>query len=199
MHLFRCGNAKPAGVPAPTTLNTPLGAVRFDAVLDGENMADEAPTRMHQLVAGGRLVCWHRQEFDLELLVCRPVPSRSSQKGLTDCWAGLWRLRVQTTIASCTFTAVWEEGYTWLGRGPDTGQGLYAKTWEDGQTEVSIGTEDEQALATRSHQRDRLPAGWEKYFRSPSGLPDWFSLQDVHRELGDRGLAVPLPPLEAGE
>lgn len=152
MHLFRCGNAKPAGVPAPTTLNTPLGAVRFDAVLDGESMADEAPTRMHQLVAGGRLVCWHRQEFDLELLVCRPVPSRSSQKGLTDCWAGLWRLRAQTTIASCTFTAVWEEGYTWLGGGPDTGQGLYAKTWEDGQTEVSIGTEDEQALATRSHQ-----------------------------------------------
>jgi hypothetical protein len=199
MNLFRCADAKPETVPAPAALPTPLGVVRFDAALDGINVSEEPPFQTYRLPSGGSVACWHRPGFDLELLLCRPTLSLPPEMPLTDCWAALWRLRARTTIASSTFITIWEEEYTWTQGGPDSGEGLYAKAWDDGQNEVLIVTEDGDSLARRSTKADGLPPEWEPYFRSIPNNFDWFSLQMVHYEVGDRGIPVPLPPLEVGQ
>ena len=135
----------------------------------------------------------------MELLLCRPALAPPLGMPLTDCWAALWRLRTREAILSCTFAALWEEGHAWIQGGPNSGQGLYARTWDDGLTEASIGTDDSEGLAYRSKSADGLPTEWEPYFISTAGSFDWFSLQMIHREVGDGGMAVPLPPLAAGQ
>lgn len=199
MNLFGCSDAKPETIPTPAALPTPLGVVRLNAVLDGVNVAEEPPTQTYRLPSGGWIACWHRPGFDLELLLCGPTLSVPPEMPLTDYWAALWRLRARTTIASSTFIAIWEDGYAWTQGGPNSGEGLYAKTWDDGQTEVSIGTEDGDILAWHSKMAGGLPTEWEPYFRSTPNNFDWFSLQRVHYEVGDRGIPVPLPPLETDQ
>jgi len=199
VNLFHCADAKPETVPAPAALQTPLGVVWLDAILDGINVAEEPPSRTYRLPLGGWVACWHRPGFDLELLVCRPALSLSPHTRVTDCWAALWRLRAKATIASSTFVAIWEDRYIWTRGGPDSGEWLYAKAWDDGQTEVYIVTDDSEGLAYRSKSADGLPTEWEPYFISTAGSFDWFSLQMIHREVGDGGMAVPLPPLAAGQ
>ncbi len=46
---------------------------------------------------------------------------------------------------------------------------------------------------------DGLPSEWGPYFRSTPNNFDWFSLETVHYEVGDRGIPVPLPPLAADQ
>lgn len=198
VNLFHCADAKPEAVPAPATLQTPLGVVRLDAILDGVNVAEEPPTQTYRLPSGGWVACWHRPGFDLELLLCRPALAPPLGMPLTDCWAALWRLRAKATIASSTFVAIWEDGYIWTRGGPDSGEWLYAKAWDDGQTEVYIVTGDERALAAQSRRGDGLPQEWEPYFLPTADNFDWFFLQMVHYEVRDRGIPIPLPPLEAG-
>ncbi len=199
MNLFRCADARPEAVAVPVALQTPLGVVRLDAILDGINVAQEPPSQTCRLPSGGGIICWHRPGFDLELLLCRPALTPPLGTPSTDGWAALWRLRARETIASSTFVAIWEEGYAWTQGGPNSGQGLYAKTWDDGRTEASIGTDDSEGLANRAKCADGLPSEWEPYFRSTANSFDWFSLQMVHYEVGDRGVPVPLPPLAAGQ
>ena len=199
MNLFHCADAKRDVIPSPAALQTPLGVVRLDATLDGINVAEKPPSQTYRLPSDGWVACWNRPGFDLELLVCRPVTAPPLGMPLTDCWAALWRLRARSTIASSTFAAIWEEGYAWTQGGPNSGQGLYARTWDDGQTEASIGTDDSKGLAHRARCADGLPSGWEPYFRSTANSFDWFSLEMVHYEVGDRGVPLPLPPLAAGQ
>ena len=199
VNLFHCADAKPETVPAPATLQTPLGVVRLDAILDGLNVAEEPPTQTYRLPSGGWAACWHQPDFDLELLLCHPVLSLPPGMPLTDGWAALWRLRARATIASSTFVAIWEKGYTWTRGGPDSSEWLYAKAWDDGQTEVYIVTGDERALAAQSRRGDGLPQEWEPYFLPTADNFDWFFLQMVHYEVGDRGIPIPLPPLEPGQ
>lgn len=199
MKLFQCGGANPDTVPVPNSISTPLGIVRLGATVDGAEMDNTSPTQTYGLPAGGCVICWHRPEFDLELLFSRPIFLRPLQKQVTECYAGMWRLQAHAPVDSCIFTAVWEDGYIWKEGGPHSGEWLYAKSYDDVQTQVSIGTDDEDALARRSHYRDGIPTEWEPYFRSTPNHFDWFSLQPIHYEIRDAGLAIPLPPLGAGK
>ena len=198
MSLFQCLETKLEVVPAPVVLQTPLGNIHLNAMIDGTEITGESPTNTHRLPSGGWLAGWHRKAFDLELLVCRPLFTLPVDAPLTDCWAGLWRLRANAMLDTCTFTAIWEVGYTWEEGGPNSGQFEYTKTWDDGQTEVSIGTDDGDFLAIRSRRGDGLPTEWESYFLSSPNQFDWFWLQSVHIDVGNNGLAAPLPPLKAG-
>lgn len=199
MSLFRCLDARPEAVHNPAVLQTPLGRVQLEATFGGMKISDEATTATYQLPPGGWLACWYRQDCDLELLVCRPLFESATDMPPTDCWAGLWRLRAKAKIPSCTLTAIWEDGHTWTEGGPNSRQWEYIKTWDDGQTEVSIATDDDDFLAVRSRRGDGLPTAWEPYFGSTMSHFSWFSLQTIHFEVGDMGLAIPLPPLEAGQ
>jgi len=198
MNLFQCADATLDGGRVLPGVQTPLGVIRLDAILDDTEVADMLPTQNYRLPSGGWIVCWHQPKFDLELLICRPVSSIPAHIQLIDCWAGLWRLCAKQTVSSCNFTATWEQGFTWGKEEPQSSQWVYARTWSDGQSEVSVGTDDEDALAARSHQGNDLPHEWEEYFRSSSNHFSWFSLQPIHNELGKTGLAVPLPLLAAG-
>jgi hypothetical protein len=168
-------------------------------MIDGKEITGGLPADTYRLGSGGWVVRWHREGYNLELLVCRPLFNLPVDAPLTDCWAGLLRLRANMAVDACIFTAVWGDGYTWEDGGPNSGQFEYTKTWDDRQTEVSIGTDDGDFLAIRSRRGDGLPKGWEPYFLSSPNKFDWFWLQSVHIDVGNNGLAVPLPPLEAGQ
>ena len=174
MNLFHCADAKPETITAPVAAQTPLGVVRLDAVLDGINVAGDLPTQTYRLPSGGWVACWHRPGFDLELLVCRPALSLPPGMPLTDCWAALWRLRTREAISFCTFTALWEEGYTWHQGGPDSGEWLYAKAWDDGQAEVLIVTEDGDSLAWRSKRRTAFRLNGDRTFARPRTISTGF-------------------------
>jgi hypothetical protein len=205
LNLFHCPDAKSEAILDSTVFQTPLGQVRLEAAISGIEITDKPPTETYRLSADGWVASWHQDDFDLELLVCRLILPIPIEPPLTDCWAGLWRLRAKAAVGPCVFTAQWEAGYTWQESSPSSGERLYAKNWNDTLTEVSIGTEDEEGLEGRAHHAHGLPPEWEPYFRfNLDGLKwDWqaipFWQHDIHQELGDRGLALPLPSLKMSQ
>lgn len=209
LNLFQCRDAKLEAIPDPTLFKTPLGDVCLEATVDGTMLTQEPPTETYHLPSGAWVTCWHRPEFDLELLTSRLIfPtgwSASPGADLLDCWAGLWRLRANASIKSCLFTSSWAEGYRWKESDTNSGEWLYARVWHDDLTEVSLGTEDEDALKSRAHRTDGLPPEWEPYFSSSLSNLEWtwrkidFWQHPSHQELGDRGLSLPLPSLKTGQ
>ncbi len=207
MKLFHCLSAEVDDIADATSITTPLGIVRLDATFATDTVSSRPASIQYLLEHGGWLVCWHEQEYDLELLVCRPKLPMNVTEGqdipLSDCWAGMWRLKARTTIGPCLFTAAWENEYTWHDGGPNSGQYLYAKSWDDGVTEVSIGTEDDEALSIRAINGENLPKEWSNYFGTDLRSGNWESgdyyKHDAHEKLRDNGVPTPLPCLEADQ
>ena len=206
MRLFSCLDGQVDCSASDASVVTPLGRVKFEATVGGEVVSDGPPTSAYRLRNEGRLLCWNREAFDLELLLCRPVLPRWSlvpEYPLTDCWAGMWRMEARSPSGPCLFAAVWEAGYKWLTGFPDCGEHLYAWAWDDGHSEVAVGTQDEELLALRAERGDDLPNAWKSYFSLDPGSQDSrtcaFWRHESHDRLRNTGVAIPLPSLEAGQ
>jgi len=120
MNLFQCADTALEITHTSAIFQTPLGSIRFEAILDGVKTSVIQPTQVFRLNSGGLVICWYQPNFDLELLICRPVVSYLHEAQLVDYWAGIWRLRAKTPINSCDFIAVWEQDSTWTETNPES-------------------------------------------------------------------------------
>ena len=160
--LFNCRILEPAAAAKPE-LVTPLGTLTFDAEFDGIVIGDLNPSSSHRLEPDGYLFNWTLDGIVAELLLCRPQLSLADGMSVTDCWAGMWRLRATAAATSPderpVFVCRWEPGYQWTEGSPETGEGLDAQTWENTETLVTVGTADCEWLSGYA-QQGILPHRW---------------------------------------
>lgn len=196
--LFNCRLLEPAAVAKPEIV-TPLGILTFGAEFDGIVIGDLKPSSAYHLEPGGYLFNWTLDGIVAELLLCRPHVSLAEGMSVTDCWAGMWRLRATTAATSSNerpeFVCRWESGYQWTEGGPNSGEGLDAQTWENAETIVTVGTADCEWLSGHA-QQGILPPRWAdllgwNYDGATGKIDPVTYLKD--------GIQVILPELNRGE
>lgn len=195
VELFKCPeNLEPASISMlRPIISTPLGEVLLSVSIDKIKIEVSEATQKPQSRNGLYHVGWHRDDYDLELLIGRPILHLPAGLSVQDCVSGIWRLKANTYQQDLLFTAEWSPGYSWQEGSPDSGEGLYAKTWRGENITVSVGTEDNEAFAYRAFHNVLLPSHLENYFKQ-----DFFN-DPIHYNLQETGLPVPITSLLAGE
>lgn len=196
--LFNCKILDTAADAKPEIV-TPLGVLAFDAEFDGIIIGDLKTSSSYCLERSGYLLNWTIDGVVAELLLCRPRFTLPEGMSVTDCWAGMWRLRATTAATGpdeCPeFSCRWEPGYQWTEGSPETGEGLDAQTWENVQTKVTVGTTDCEWLSGHA-QQGILPHRWAdmlgwNYGETTGKIDPITYLKD--------GIQVILPELNMGE
>ena len=201
--LFDCRLLE-AAPDAKLEVVTPLGILTFDAEFDGVVIGDLKTSSAYRLERDGYLLNWTLDSIVAELLLCRPRFTLPEGMAVTDCWAGMWRLRATTAPTSSgerpEFSCRWESGYQLTEGGPNSGEWLAAQTWENAEAVVTIGTADGGGLAGQANI-GILPHRWAKLLGDSYGgiMPDTNTGKiDPVMYLED-GFRLVLPELNAGE
>ncbi len=199
---------------------TPLGTIGFRALVEDVAVTALPPGQVLLVAGGGHILCWDLPAFRMELLLCRPKFSLPGGMRVSDCWAGMWRVKAHGDLPSCLFYCGWDPGHRWVEWGPESGEALYAKTWEDPHWKVSIGTEDEEWLAGRARRAAGLPPRLSSYFSGGGFLDALFHCEAAIDDTPDsedpigwqgvvakrgwsgmtaKGIPIPLPEIGTGE
>ena len=200
--LFNCLTAEPAAEARPEII-TPLGTLSLDAEFDGIVIGDLKPSSAYRLEAGGLLFNWTLDGMVAELLLCRPRSLLAEHMAVTNCWAGIWRLRATVSTfpgERPEFSCCWEPGYQWTEGGPYSGEGLDAQTWEDSQTMVTLGTIDCEWLSGQA-ERGLHPSRWADLLGASYGgiIPDTRNGRIDPIVYEKDGFRIVLPELNADE
>ncbi len=158
--LFDCPDSEPLPWDGPPTVPTPLGNLGFEAVIDGVDVCGLVPSAVSNTPAGGRLFHWDIDLFRAELLLTPLTPSLPEGMRVDGCWAGIWRVKAVVPAEELEFRCEWEPGHLWTKGSPDSGEWLDAQTWDDDIIQVTVGTQDALALASRAKHGDLLPPSW---------------------------------------
>jgi hypothetical protein len=158
MKLFYYPDARWIPADHVNYIDTSLGSVRLTAILNG--IAIDPPTEAYALDAGARLVCWHTDAYDLELLLCKPPVELWPDLETPEYVAAFWRMQAKEVAVQPIFVAEWVPGWKWSDRGPDSGQFVYAWEWTGPSSAVNVGAEDVEHLLKRCLAGDEIPAEW---------------------------------------
>ena len=200
--LFKCRTLEPAPDAKPEIV-TPLGTLTLDAEFGGIVIGDLKTSSSYRLELDGYLFNWTLDGVIAELLLCRPRFTLPEGMSVTDCWAGMWRLRATAAALPGErpeFSCRWEPGYQWTEGGPNSGEGLDAQTWENADALVTVGTADCDWLSGQA-KRGLQPPRWTDILGwNYSGItPDAATGRiDPVVYLGD-GFRLVLPELSADE
>lgn len=191
MHLFDDLDFVPAE-PRPLGIETPLGPIGSCAIVNGERLA-EPNACFFALASGAWSARWELECGVAQVLVSRPLPGLELGywAPLHGCHAFLWRFVAARKVGSLSFEARWRDGFRWTDGGPSWGQYLDAQTWDDKRVEVSLGTEDDDALFERSQRRDWLPQRYAQQSRDHEYL--------MLNRYFETGFATDFGAAEAGE
>ncbi|CAM3412760.1 hypothetical protein FTE24_020660 [Saccharibacillus sp. WB 17] len=137
-------------------LHTPLGSLAFSLTVSGQTYL---PSHYGALQQGGSFYHYESDTFDCELVLCRPALDARLSLALQECWGAVFRIKphAPTTIRGCSFSAFWQEGFSWSESGSDTGEHLEAVVYENPEYRLHLGTQDGHMLMIRKHRGDRIP------------------------------------------
>lgn len=169
---------------------TPLGEMQFQITLDGFNSSNIDYDYSQVLAQNMTLTGWNCRDFDMEMLFFQKEEGFSKQ-------AVVVRVLTKTAIQEGWGSLYWKEHHVTKGMNLDSGQRLYAKIYEESRYTVLVGTEDDEGLQFRSLCGKGIPHQWASYF--PTAHSHWFWSHSIHQMVGDAGIAIPFPPIPAGE
>jgi hypothetical protein len=160
---------------APTqhelTVATPLGVVESFATIDGIRLIGANATAIRELSAGGVAAAWELPQCRVEVILCRPVmPVDVREPEVGGYWAWLWRVQADQHIANLRFVGMLVPNSSAIDGGADSGENLDAQTWDDGITTLTLGTEDDRALARRASGDEWMP---KRYLYTKRYDPAW--------------------------
>ncbi|HEY3330662.1 MAG TPA: hypothetical protein VGK19_11610 [Capsulimonadaceae bacterium] len=193
MKLFSCPATQRAAPGAIAKVITPLGTILLDAKIGDFSPVDDPAEQIDKVGDLGHIFSWHKSRFDVELLLCEPTYRRHSGTTNMGVRAGIWRWAATGYTPPGLFVCRWDGDYQWEEGGPDSAEGLDAKTWYMGSTFVSIGTDDESRLSSSATANLCLPRRLAPYFA------DSYSGEQAHYAYMKMGIPVPIPELEPGE
>lgn len=192
VHLFHLPDPAAEALARAPSVVTPLGEICFRAAI-GEPLPDE-PDDVRCAGDDVHVFGWSRADCRAELLICRPRIHLPPGLSVTDCWAGMWRVRATAATGPLSFTCGWAPEVMCGDGGPETGQYLEAQTWTDGATRVTVGTADGEMLFARA-QQGLLPSRWTSPDVWGGRRPDELAVGRYSLD----ALAVDLPGLTQGE
>lgn len=141
-------------------IETPLGKVNFNLKIGKTSLSMINTSCSYKDSSDNYLTGWYTNNFDAELLICRPSFTLPPGMEVENCLAAVWRILPFKQEKNCIFSAQWHEGYTWKDGGPDSGESLDAQTWYNDEYEISIGTQDGEMLKARSQLNDMMPTAF---------------------------------------
>lgn len=169
-------------------IGTPLGTVCLDVHVNTESISDKSNTT-NLLSNGRKIISWYADQFQAELLICKPTIDLPLHLKIDDCWAAVWRLKALHDIdSSISFLCSWKEPFAWTEAGPNSGEHLDAQTFSGNGKNITIGTEDGAMLSARASFNNGVPRRLEKEL-DDLGLVEYFG----------EGISVPIPNLLTDE
>lgn len=170
-------------------IHTPLGIIQLSLSVSGQSYL---PSQCFSLKNGGSFYTYASDSFDCELVICRPALNARLSLALQECWGAVFRIKphAHTTISGCSFSAIWQEGFSWNDYGSDTGEHLVAVVYENLEYRLHLGTEDGPMLMARRYHGDMIPQS----LNLESDLEQYgFILSS------DQGIEVPMTEIEPHE
>lgn len=156
MKLFRGKEALIQGADlVKPSIYTPLGAIEFSLAVTSECFP---PTHCSQLKHGGSLYQYYYDSFDCELVLSQMNHSLSLPQEVEECWGAVYRIKPNTDhpISTCSFSALWKEGYSWEDYGSDTGENLEAVEYENEKYRLHVGTQDAPLIMGKRNRGDMI-------------------------------------------
>lgn len=138
----------------PALIRTPFGLLGLQWSVDATSTPQQAH-QVHQLTTDGNILVWQEDHLRIELLIDRLPSSLYDDTMLEDAWMAVWRVQAEMMLQHLQLVCYWQTPYMWKQNILETGQGLFAQTWYNQTYYLSVGTEDEEGIAFRTHrQRD---------------------------------------------
>lgn len=162
MELFKCLNIEVFELKKRNVILTPLGKIILDLNIEKESVHNTKSSNLYKFDNGGYITKWITNIFNAELLLCKPHLYIPAHMSVDNCMAGIWRVKAHSDINKCNFSAIWEDGYTWIDEDISSGENLECKIWNDSKISVAIGTEGEELLIRRGGKNKLLPQKLEK-------------------------------------
>jgi hypothetical protein len=168
-------------------IETPVGVLQLDCVVDGEDVAAYVPTRARTVGTNATLTSWRTQTVRADLLLVNLLRGRPSGPSVTGTVAAMWRLAAWRDLLTLQFDCRWAATPAGSSVGPLSSAGLEAHGWETETTKVVIGTEGRGSLIARAASADGFPARLTSLFAPRTVRPV------------PTGLRLLLPPLARHE
>jgi hypothetical protein len=172
---------------AAPVIETPLGVLRLDCVVDGEDVAEETPSRARGLGTVARITSWRTRAIRADLLVVDVQPDLPPDIEVTGAAAAMWRLAAWRDLLTLQFDCRWEAKLVGSAVGPLAPTGLEVQGWDAAGIRLMLGTEDRGSMIARATFADGFPARLAHVF--PPGTVQ-------HRP---DGLRLLLPPIARHE
>ncbi|MGF1428228.1 hypothetical protein [Kitasatospora sp. LaBMicrA B282] len=155
----------PGAARTAPALATLLGCLAFGATIDSRPLP-ALPDRVFRLPGGARVFHWDRPDAELELLLCRFDPRRTTAQAaddrpLADCWGAVWRVAARRTLERVELSAAFPHPAADVQCDYSGAQSLVAiALWND-RTVLTLGSSDEEELCDRATGRHPdLPHRW---------------------------------------
>lgn len=190
MNLFKCSNrqSKSKINKEPLVCLSPFGKLYFHLAFDDKEIFSISPQEIYSC-NNAIISSWRLEECEIEFFRADFMPKIPSQMKVDYCTAGIWRIKNFHSKLDVSFKTIIEIEKSLNEKDLiETGEGLFASSYENNEFKLSIGTEDEEYLASRASIQKWLPYRLEDIFLNSCAIDSI-----------PGGLKVILPSIEANE
>lgn len=149
----------------PLRVETPLGWMQFNCLFNDKSLSNFKPQAAFLLEPRSTLYSWDFEECHIEFLCSYFQPKLPVGWEVDNCLAGIWRIKTSAKRAHFMFSAYLESQ---IPADPESGERLIAVGFEDPAFQLSIGTDDEDALISRATYNKWLPSHFKDCLSSYS-------------------------------
>jgi len=189
MNLFKCRSKSFHSKldDEPLICNTPFGKLFFQLTCNDKEVFFLSPreTYSHKSAI---ISSWRLEGCEVEFFRADFTPKIPAHMSVNYCTAGIWRIKSIFSNLKLDFRTFIEHGLNILNTDGESGEGLTSFLCENNQFKLSIGTEDEEYLASRASLQKWMPQRFRNIF-----------LNNLIVECMSNGLKVDLPPLNINE
>jgi hypothetical protein len=143
---------------APPVVETPLGVLRLDCVVDGEDVAEGVPSRARSVGRAARITSWRTRTVRADLLVTDIQQDLPPDVEVTGAVAAMWRLAAWRDLLTLQFDCRFVTEPPGDAIGPLFPTGLEVLGWDAEGIRLMLGTEDRGSMIARAALADGFPA-----------------------------------------
>jgi hypothetical protein len=168
-------------------VETPLGTLRPNVVVDNRPMTHDLPTEIRAISPTTTLYMWISEMGRAELLRLNLGSTLQHDVPSAGCVGFVWRIATWRPLDTLTVECRWELVTVDCEAKPVSGPGVDGRMWQGTDAVVAVGTEDTASMIRRAARNNGFP----RRFAGTLGATNV-----VYRE---EGIEVAVPPLERHE
>ncbi len=173
----------------PIDIPTPFGKVHLEVFYNKIPLSQFVPNIFGEISNKSSVCIWAFNAVHIELLKTNIVPSLPLGMKVDQCIAFLWRFKSASNDLSLKLICRLAFNNKILEVVPESGGGLIAQSWTVQNTRITVGTEDEDYLLSRSEHQNGLPLRLAENQLIDSDLIEYL----------EEGIQITLPPFQENE